>query len=328
MRHQHHLAARRGFLPVALLAALSNTPAVADIEAPDFIAQAEVSGWFNTGTNGGFGIECLQNGRNFALSGPGEGLSGSSECAGLKTANARGLATASVTLNSVGASTYLAQGPELSTSIDSTVTASAGISSGIVVRPKPGVAPTPLVEVSLPFNLSGSLIVNGPAPHYLLGAGGQSLATVQVSVTIGGETFLDTRAASFPDFEAGSPADDPNSLMLERGASPPLFLPVNTRQPFQVSITALSSVLANGWAGGYFTSSVSYAHTLTFGRADHVFDLPEGYTVDAPGLGIFDNRYIGAVPEPASAELFALGLGLWLLRNQRALARLENRGPE
>lgn len=322
MRHQHHSAAPWAALPIVLLTALARPAAAADPEAPDFIAQAQISGWFKTGTNGGFGIECLQMGRNFSLDGPGEGLSGSSECAGLKTANARGLATASVTLNSVGASTYLAQGPEASTWVDSTVTASASILSGIIVRPRPGVVPTPLVETSLPFNLSGSLIVNGPPPHFLSGAGGQSLATVHVSVSFAGQTFTDTRAASFPAFEAGFPADDPNSQMLESGQSPSVFLPVNTRQPFQVTLTALSSVLANGWASGYFTSSVSYAHTLTFGRDGHVFNLPEGYTVDAPGLGIIDNRYIGAVPEPASAVMLAAGLGLWWLGVVGSRARL------
>jgi len=330
-RHLRHRAARWAAWPVMLLAAGGSPPAAADFEAPDFIATAQVSGGFRTGTNGGFGIECLQANRGFSRSGflsfPGETLSGSSECAGLRTANARGLATASVTMNSVGASTYLAQGPELRTSTDSSVIASAALSSGLVVRPLAGVVPAPTVDVRLPFELSGSLNVDGPQPQFLLGAGGQSLATVQVSVTFGGQTFLDTRAALYPLPESNFVPDDPSSQMLEGGISPTVRLPVNTRQPFAISLTAKSEVVANGWAAGYFTASVSYAHTLTFGRTGPVFEVPEGYTVDAPGLGIVDNRYVGAVPEPAGAALFAAGLGVLALRSLAARARRARRPP-
>lgn len=317
MRHLREFAARASAPLVTMLIALASAPAAAELEAPEFLGSGSVSGWFKTGTNGGFGIECLQNGKNFSeggvLSFDGDELIGRSECAGLKTSNARGLATARVTMKSVGASTYLAQGPELSTSIDSSVLAGASISSALRVRPKPGVQPTPLVAIALPFNLSGSLNANGPAPHLLLGAGGKSLATVEVSITFGGLTFNDKRSAAFPGLGDGVPPDDPASLMLELGMSPFMALPVDTIQPFSVTLTAKSEVVANGWAGGYFTSSVSYAQTLNLGRADHVFDVPEGYTVDAPGLGIFDNRYVGSVPEPSTAAMLLAGLGLWPL---------------
>lgn len=47
---------------------------------------------------------------------------------------------------------------------------------------------------------------------------------------------------------------------------------------------------------------------LAFPTAGPVFNLPEGYTASIDGLGVVDNRWVTAVPEPESGALLALGL--------------------
>jgi hypothetical protein len=54
-----------------------------------------------------------------------------------------------------------------------------------------------------------------------------------------------------------------------------------------------------------------FSNTLTFRIGAPVFDLPPGYSVDSPSLGIVDNRWVLAptqVPEPATVLLLGVGI--------------------
>ncbi|MCZ2293032.1 MAG: PEP-CTERM sorting domain-containing protein [Burkholderiales bacterium] len=70
---------------------------------------------------------------------------------------------------------------------------------------------------------------------------------------------------------------------------------------------------------GAGAADLDFASGLSFNRDGPVFTLPEGYTVNGPG--VVNNHWVGAipaVPEPASALLSALGLGVvtWRARKR------------
>jgi hypothetical protein len=85
------------------------------------------------------------------------------------------------------------------------------------------------------------------------------------------------------------------------------------------------SVSAN--AGRIGNAEIDFAHTLSFPASGPVFNLPAGYTIDVPDLGILNNRFGTdggpSVPEPSSMVLTggALIAASLLRRNWRDFHR-------
>jgi hypothetical protein len=108
----------------------------------------------------------------------------------------------------------------------------------------------------------------------------------------------------------------------------PIFVAVGVPVPIDLSLL----VRANANASGQLENASAIAdasHTFSFPVGSKVFDLPDGFTVNAPDLFIFDNLFLppdAETPLPAALPLFAGGLGLIGLlarrRKQRHAAQL------
>lgn len=87
-------------------------------------------------------------------------------------------------------------------------------------------------------------------------------------------------------------------------STPNVTVPTNTPVLLRVRFTA-----ANGQRGiGSGNTVVDYLDTFTLASGGPVFNLPAGFTANAPDLGIVDNAY--QVPEPAVAWLLASAAGV------------------
>jgi hypothetical protein len=93
--------------------------------------------------------------------------------------------------------------------------------------------------------------------------------------------------------------------------TPGVTVPTNTPVLLRVSFTA-----ANGQRGiGSGNTVVDYLDTFTLASGGPVFDLPDGYTANAPDLGIVDNAY--EVREPVAVGLILGALGALRGRRRR-----------
>ncbi|MEP7362382.1 MAG: PEP-CTERM sorting domain-containing protein [Acidobacteriota bacterium] len=87
--------------------------------------------------------------------------------------------------------------------------------------------------------------------------------------------------------------------------------------PRGLSISLEAFALGAGADNSGELVSINALNTLRLPRTGPVFNLPDGYSVDAPGLFVFNNRFVdpnggggSEVPEPATFGLVAAGLAL------------------
>jgi len=98
--------------------------------------------------------------------------------------------------------------------------------------------------------------------------------------------------------------------------SPVIYVPANVPVAFRMELLARVST---GWGVG----QASFENTFYFPLGQDVFNLPEGYTADMPGLSVFNNRVVlpnggggGNVPEPSTYALVGAGLAAAALRRR------------
>ena len=111
-----------------------------------------------------------------------------------------------------------------------------------------------------------------------------------------------------------------NLTLLEEIATNTIL--VDPTRPITVAFELNSSVGGQIFSDASLTADVLALNSLGFSPGQQVFDLPSGYTLNAPEQGIVDNVFVGtapaAVPAPATAWLSLSGIaGLALMARRR-----------
>lgn len=99
--------------------------------------------------------------------------------------------------------------------------------------------------------------------------------------------------------------------------SPVFLVPANVPVAFWMQILARVE-------SGYGVATASFENTFYFPLGQDVFNLPDGYTAEMPGLSVFNNRAVvpgggggGEVPEPATLALVGGGLAAVVVKRRK-----------
>lgn len=166
------------------------------------------------------------------------------------------------------------------------------------------------VPIALHLDLSGGLSASGslnspPEFSWPVSAGGT--ATVGVGVTasgVGVSTFAGTR--SYSENNYGEVSTGSTGLLAGGDQLTTPVFDVTVGTPISLHITlGVTAGASTNITHGNADAAASFGHTLRFASGRPVFDLPEGYTVDAPSAGIVDNAFV--VPEPSTLALTFVG---------------------
>jgi hypothetical protein len=179
-----------------------------------------------------------------------------------------------------------------------------------------------MVPVALRLDLSGGLSASGsmnsPGFEWPAGAGGSASLSVEVEASaIGTATFAGTR--SYSNNNRNEVAAGGTGILAggDQLVTPVFHVTLGTPFSLRVSMDVSAGASTNVTHGNA-DAAATFAHTLRFPTGGPVFDLPEGYTLDAPSAGIVDNAF--AVPEPSTLSLTLFGSAL-LASLRRAPAR-------
>jgi len=85
----------------------------------------------------------------------------------------------------------------------------------------------------------------------------------------------------------------------------PVVVPLNTPVPLMISLAANA-----GSSDPNASVGVDFAHSIDFPVGVPLFNLPEGYTANAPDMFILDNRFLPPVPVPEPSTVLLSFIGL------------------
>jgi hypothetical protein len=176
---------------------------------------------------------------------------------------------------------------------------------------------SPLIDVSINLALTGNGAigpVQGGSASYALNAElllGSLNLTDNIEVTGNDSGVTRTRFGSATIF--GDDPDDNGAIAAGHVFTSPVVT-VNALLPVRLFLSLNASA---GAAGSGSSASADFAHTFGFPVGIDVFNLPVGVTVNAPGLNLFNNRFVPTVdpeppptvPEPATVTMLLLGAG-------------------
>jgi hypothetical protein len=110
---------------------------------------------------------------------------------------------------------------------------------------------------------------------------------------------------------------------LPGGASPSIT--VSWDKPLEVLFRLQGELDTAGYNDSLALASIAASDSLSFSKTGFAFILPDGFTVNAPELNIFNNRWVdprepiapSPVPIPAGSLLMLSGLGFFALARRR-----------
>jgi hypothetical protein len=202
------------------------------------------------------------------------------------------------------------------------VASQAGFSVDDLVFSAPGGTTLSTIPVALNLAVTGKLATSGIADveWRLLAEGmlGFDYLTEVGSDTNHGQTAIGFTSGGE---STGAGTDTVDGVMTSDVFNLPVGAPI--------SFTLLLEVNGFGENGGSFHAD--FLDSVDFPIGANVFNLPDGFTANAPSMFISDNRFVptGGVPEPSTWAMMLIGFcGLgWLAHRRRQRGAHEVPGP-
>ena len=154
-------------------------------------------------------------------------------------------------------------------------------------------------------------------------------ASVNATVTLSGARGLGGSDSVFDSQRFDDSAGITSEGLATKTLIGSLFASIDhdIRRPMTVNFSLSGGAAVVGGTDSFASATLNAMNTLSFSKTGAAFILPNGLTVNAPELNIFNNRWVdprvvtppvSTVPLPAGLPLLLAGLGTfgWLRRKQ------------